>query len=125
VIRTLNLILTATSVAALIGVYALKYTVEGTAGEKRGLEQAISKQESDLSLLQADWAFLNQPGHIEPIITRHADILGLGPVKQAQFGTIDSVPMRPAQPDDQALDALFQSLDAGVDPIDQILGEIN
>jgi hypothetical protein len=123
-IRALNIVLALTSVLAMVGVYGLKYTVEETASEKRALEQRISVQEGDLSLLQADWASLNQPGHIEPIVIRHAEALGLVPVQQEQFGSIDLIPMRPAQPDAEALDDLFQSLDSGVDPIDQILGEI-
>ena len=124
-IRALNVVLTVTSVLAMVGVYTLKYSVEETASEKLALEQKISVQEGDLSLLQADWAYLNQPGHVEPIVIRHTEALGLEPVKQAQFGTIDALPMRPAAPDNEALDALFQSLDAGVDPIDQILGELD
>lgn len=124
-IRMLNVVLTVTSVLAMVGVYSLKYSVGETASEKRALEQKISVQEGDLSLLQADWAYLNQPGHVEPIVIRHAQALGLEPVAQAQFGTIDALPMRPAAPDSDALDALFQSLDAGIDPIDQILGELD
>jgi hypothetical protein len=122
-IRALNVLLALTAVGAMIGVYALKYSVEATAADKRALERKISMQEGDLSLLKADWAYLNQPGHVEPIVIRHADVLGLVPVQQVQFGTIDAIPMRPAQPDAGALGALFESLEAGVDPIDQILGE--
>ena len=40
---------------------------------------------------------------------------------QKQFGSFSDQPMRPAQPDNAALDALLKSLDAGVDPIDAIL----
>lgn len=123
-IRALNVVLTLTSVLAMVGVYALKYHVEETASEKRALEQKILMQEGSLSLLQADWASLNQPGRIEPIVIRHAEALGLQPVQQAQFGSIDLIPMRPEEPDIAALDDLFQSLDSGIDPIDQILGEI-
>ncbi len=121
-IRTLNIILVCTSIAALIGVYALKYSVEETAAEKAALERTIDRQEGELSLLKADWAYLNQPAHVAPIIARHAEALGLLPTRPEQFGSIDDLPMRPVvQKDTAALDSLFESLEAGIDPIEQLI----
>ena len=121
-IRTLNVILVCTSVAALIGVYALKYAVEDTAAKKAALERQIDRQEGELSLLKADWAFLNQPAHVAPIVTRHAEALGLEPTRQDQFGSIEDLPMRPVVANDtMALDSLFESLESGVDPIEQLI----
>ncbi|WDR05323.1 hypothetical protein PSQ90_13665 [Devosia rhodophyticola] len=119
--RNLNIILMLTSAIALAGVYGLKFSIEDTANERSALIAKIKSQEGDLSLLKADWAALNQPGHIEPIVRRHQEALGIGPVQQEQFGTFADLPMRPAAPDNKALNALFESLDAGVDPIDAIL----
>lgn len=115
-IRTLNIVLLATSIAGLIGVYALKFSVEDTAAEKRALERKISLQEGDLSLLKADWAYLNQPAHVGPIVARHVETLGLVAASQKQFGGFDGLPMRLPAPDAHALDDLFESLEAGVDP---------
>ena len=42
-------------------------------------------------------------------------------VKQEQFGSFATLPMRPAKPDTAAMDALFEAIDAGIDPIDAIL----
>lgn len=121
-IRTLNIIMICTSLAGLVGTYTLKYAVEGTANAKAALEQRIEEQSSDLSLLQADWAYLNQPAHVAPIVVRHQAALNVGPVRQEQFGRFDELPMRPVvEPDTGALDALFESLDAGVDPIEQLI----
>jgi hypothetical protein len=121
-IRTLNIIMVCTSIAGLIGVYGLKYSVEDTAAEKAAIERQIDRQESDLSLLQADWAYLNQPAHVAPIVTRHAEALGLQPTKQEQFGSMDALPMRPVVEQDKvALDSLFESLEAGIDPIEQLI----
>jgi hypothetical protein len=122
-IRTLNIVLTVTAVLALVGVYALKYSVEDTATTKAALEHMIQRQEADLSLLKADWAYLNQPSHIAPIVARHAEALGLVPIQQAQFGNFSDLPMRLAAPDTQALDNLFESLAAGVDPAGQTIAE--
>jgi hypothetical protein len=120
-IRNINIILIFTSVVMLSGVYALKFAIEHTASERTALIALIDSQEGDLSVLKADEAVLNQPGHIEPLIKRHQEALAIVPVAQKQFGAFADLPMRPAQPDNAALDALLRSLDAGVDPIDAIL----
>jgi hypothetical protein len=120
-IRNLNIFLIFTSVLMLSGVYALKFSIENTAGERSALIAEIDSQEGQLSLLKADEAVLNQPGHIEPIVRRHELALAIAPVKQEQFGAFADLPMRPAKPNSAAMDSLFESLEAGIDPIDAIL----
>ena len=120
-IRNLNIILIFTSVLMLSGVYALKFSIENTASERTALIAEIDSQEGQLSLLKADEAVLNQPGHIEPIVRRHELALAIAPVKQEQFGSFADLPMRPAKPNSAAMDSLFESLEAGIDPIDAIL----
>jgi hypothetical protein len=120
-IRNLNIILIFTSVFMLSGVYALKFSIENTASERTALIAEIDSQEGQLSLLKADEAVLGQPGHIEPIVRRHEMALAIAPVKQEQFGAFAALPMRPAKPNSAAMDSLFESLAAGVDPIDAIL----
>ena len=122
-IRTLNILLVITSICALVGVYALKYSVEETASEKTSIQRHIDRQQADLSLLKADWAFLNQPANVGPIVTRHLAELNLQSLAQDQFGRFDSLPMRMKAPDSGALDSLFESLDSGVDPIQQLITE--
>ena len=122
-IRTLNIILVITSICALVGVYALKYSVEETASEKTSIQRHIDRQQADLSLLKADWAFLNQPANVGPIVTRHLAELNLQTLAQDQFGRFYSLPMRMKAPDSGALDSLFESLDSGVDPIQQLITE--
>jgi hypothetical protein len=120
-IRNLNIILIFTSVFMLAGVYALKFSIETTASERSALIAEIDAQEGEISILKADEAVLNQPGHIEPIVRRHELALAIAPVKQEQFGAFQDLPMRPAKPNNAAMDALFSSLEAGIDPIDAIL----
>jgi hypothetical protein len=122
-IRTLNVVLVATSIAALVGVYALKYAVEETAAEKVSIQRQIDRQQATLSLLKADWAFLNQPANVAPVVTRHVAELNLQPLAQEQFGRFETLPMRMKAPDTNALDSLFESLDAGIDPIQQLITE--
>ena len=120
-IRNLNIILIFTSVVMLAGVYALKFSIENTASERTELIALIDSQEGELSLVKADEAVLSQPGHIEPIVRRHQVALAIVPVKQEQFGAFDALPMRPVKPNTAAMDSLFESLEAGIDPIDAIL----
>jgi hypothetical protein len=120
-IKTLNFMLFCTALAGLVGVYGLKYSVEDIASDKAALERKIDRQQGELSLLQADWSYLNQPAHVAPIVSRHQEALNLYPTKQEQFGLIGSLPMRPAAPDTAALDDLLNSLDAGIDPIEQLI----
>lgn len=120
-IKTLNAIMVCTSLAGLVGVYALKYSVEDIASDKAAIERKIDRQKGELSLLQADWSYLNQPAHVAPIVARHQETLNLVPTKQEQFGLMGALPMRPAAPDTAALDDLLNSLDAGIDPIEQLI----
>lgn len=123
-IRGLNLLLFLMVGVALIGVYGLKYSSESIAGDKAALKREIAQQKSELTILEADWAYLTQPAHIEPIIVRHAEVLGLEPVSARQFGSIEDIPMRPEIVDDAALTELLMALDAGYDPIGDKLEEL-
>lgn len=124
-IRTLNVIFVITAIGMLIAVYALKYSVADVAANKSDLQRTIERQQADLSLLKADWAFLNQPANVAPIVTRHTAELNLQTLSQDQFGTFANLPMRLKAPDTNALDGLFESLNSGVDPIQQIITESN
>lgn len=121
--RTINILLLIACIGALVGVYLLKFSVEETGQTRTALHRQIEKQQAELSLLKADWAYLNQPSNVAPIITRHVAELNLQPLAQEQFGRIDILPMRLAAPDSVALDDLFQALDSGVDPIQQLITE--
>ncbi|WIY51736.1 hypothetical protein O9Z70_09570 [Devosia sp. YIM 151766] len=120
-IRNINIFLIFASIVMLAGVYALKFSIEGTAAERTALTATISEQEGKLSLLKADWAVLNQPGYIDPIVRRHEAELEIAAVRQEQFGSFAALPMRPAKPDSAAMDALFEAIAMGIDPIDAIL----
>lgn len=120
-IKILNVVLVCSSLVVLVGVYGLKYSVEDIAAEKVALERKLDRQAGELSLLQADWSYLNQPAHVAPIVARHQEALGLVTTNQKQIGSIGDLPMRPAAPDTAALDDLLNALDQGIDPIGQLI----
>ncbi len=116
-IRSLNTLLVVVSVVGLVAVYALKSQAEKTAVEISALETTVARKTEFLSTLRADWAYLNQPSTLEPIIVRHAAELGLAPSSAEQFTSLESIPMRPpSEPNSAALEALLVSLEAGIDP---------
>lgn len=114
--RWLNLVLLLTSFCALIVVYAQKYHAEDLSLQVAALEQDVERKTHELSTLKADWAYLNQPGRLQPIVERHAEVLGLAPIKTEQYQNIEDLPMRPSGPDADGLEALLLSLEAGIDP---------
>lgn len=117
-IKGLNIVLAITCLFALVAVYALKYQTVETANEKLALERHIDAQHNELSLLIADWAYLNQPGRLAPIVARHAEVLKLQPIEQEQFITLAELPMRPAEAlNNDALTTLLEALENGIDPI--------
>lgn len=121
-LHRLNIILGIIAVIAVVAVYSQKHMAELTAEEIGRIESAIAKQQADLSILKADWAYLNQPTHIQPIVDRHNDVLNLQVAKVEQFGSFSDLPMRPQQRlDTDVLDALFETIEAGEDPIGSLL----
>ncbi len=123
-IKGINMVLFVTSIFALVGVYAIKYQSETIASDMHALQRTVNQQQGRLSLLKADWAFLTQPAHIEPLVVRYSEALGLETVSAEQFGSIADLPMRPEIVNDAALTALFEALDAGIDPIGDKLAEL-
>ncbi|MCZ4272569.1 hypothetical protein [Maritalea porphyrae] len=114
--RAFNFFLLCTSFLALIMVYGQKYRTEEVQSQVIELQDEIAGQKQVLSALDAEWAFLNQPGRLQAIVERHADALNVAPIVIAQYGSIQDIPMRPVAPDVEGLDALLMSLGAGVDP---------
>lgn len=123
-IKGLNLVLLVLALVGLAAVYTLKYQTETLADTKRALEADIARQNTNISVLHADWAYLTQPSYIAPLVERHAEVLQLQLVSAEQFGSIADLPMRPARPNDAALTQLFEALDAGIDPIGDKLAEL-
>ena len=118
----LNIVLAIISVLAVVAVYSQKHFAELTAEEIAAIESEIAKQQADLSIIKADWAYLNQPTHIQPIVDRHNDVLNLQVADAEQFGRFEDIPMRPQERlDTESLDALFEAVEQGEDPIGSLL----
>ena len=93
-IKTINAIMVFTSIAGLVGVYALKYSVEDIATDKAAIERKIDRQKGELSLLQADWSYLNQPAHVAPIVAPDGVHPGVAPQVRHQLKDVAHVAHR-------------------------------
>jgi len=114
--RAFNFFLICTSFLALILVYGQKYRTEDVQTQVIELQSKIDQKLQIMSALEADWAYLNQPGRMQAIVDRHAETLNIAQINATQYGRFEDLPMRPAEPDQQGLDALLSSLEAGIDP---------
>lgn len=121
-LRNLNIVLAVMAAIMLVGVYAQKNMAEATADEMRAIENEIARQQATLSILKADWAYLNQPTQLQRIVDRHNEVLNLHVPQAEQFGTFAALPMRPEMRlDTDALDALFETIETEQDPIGTLL----
>ena len=91
--RTGVFVASAIATASLLsfGVYAMKYDVESLEKRAHELRRDISLQEQTLSVLHADWSYLNHPDRLENLINRHLE-LELVPARR--IGTLSDIPFR-------------------------------
>mgnify|MGYP006999519876 CR=1 FL=1 len=102
----------ATSLAALaviaLGYWAYHQTVQTqhAVREVERLHRAIGAERERLSILNAEWAYLNRPDRLRELADLNFDRLGLLPLEPGQFGD----PLRiPFPVEDAEIDAVLQS----------------
>ncbi|MEM8692657.1 MAG: cell division protein FtsL [Pseudomonadota bacterium] len=108
--RTLFFVLTIASVIGLaFWAYRENYaTREALSGAER-MRDEIRAAHSRLSVLRAEWAYLNRPDRLRDLADLNFDRLGLLPLRPDQFGRIDEVAY-PAPPEQSRLEAIDVSL---------------
>ncbi|MCF4167077.1 hypothetical protein L2U69_15595 [Zavarzinia compransoris] len=112
----MNRFLTLATVALAIGaptvLYQVKYEVGQLEQEARALHRDVAREHQAIQVLQAEWAYLNQPARIQDLAERYLD---LQPLKPTQITTLDRLPMRPIVPEGEGVpDA---SPDASTSPV--------
>lgn len=85
-------------VMSLLPVVILGWWVYGEADatgvaveNKKALETRISHNRETLSRLNAEWAYLNRPARLEPLVEEHFEELHLVPITSKAYGSIDRV----------------------------------
>jgi len=96
--RTVNALLVALMVLSAAAVYDMKYEAELSAENVHKVERDIEREREALSLLKAEWSVLTQPGRLQDLAERHADILKLTPMTADHIVTLADIPAKPVEP---------------------------
>ncbi len=86
------------SVLAALGVMALafwayreNYATQAVLDDVERLEREIAETREALSVLRAEWAYLNRPDRLRDLAELNFDRLGLLPLLPEQFSAVDQV----------------------------------
>lgn len=94
--RTCFYILTTLCVVALaFWAYRENYTTQAALREVRELRHEIRTAHQRLSVLRAEWAYLNRPDRLRDLADINFDRLGLMPLHPSQFGDTGQISYPP------------------------------
>ena len=83
--RKVNWALMAATLGAAFALYAIKYDTRRLELHVRAQERALEKAEGDVTILQAERAYLARPERLEPL----ARLIGLAPIVSSQYQRLD------------------------------------
>lgn len=94
--RTFLYVLTTLAVVALaFWAYRENYATQSALSDTRELREEIRTAHQRLSMLKAEWAYLNRPDRLRDLAQINFDRLGLLPLRPEQFGHVDQVAYPP------------------------------
>ena len=97
--RMLLLFLTALSVIGSgYWAYHQNYETRDALKHTAQVQRDIAQARSRISMLEAEWAYLNRPERLETLVIASFDQLGLVEIGVGQFATVDQVPFRKVAP---------------------------
>jgi hypothetical protein len=101
--RFINFILIGGLLSAAGFLYSVKYEAAGDTGKITKLTREIAKEQDKINRLNAEWAYLNRPEYLQPIVEKHLD---MRPMTISQIGASG---LRERQP--PAIDPLTRMLE--------------
>jgi cell division protein FtsL len=81
----INWALMVATLGAAFALYAIKYDTRRLELQVRAQERALEKAEADVTVLQAERAYLARPERLEPL----ARLIGLAPIASSQYQRLD------------------------------------
>jgi len=79
--------------------YHENYKTQEAIERTERLQREIGVARSRLSVLRAEWAYLNRPDRLRDLAELYFDRLGLLPLRPAHFGNVDQVSFPAIDPD--------------------------
>ncbi|GLQ34879.1 cell division protein FtsL [Amylibacter marinus] len=76
--------------------YTENYTTQASSRRVDNLHQQIAQEREALSVLNAEWAYLNRPDRLRDLVEMNFDSLGLVPLAAQHFAELEDIPLPPA-----------------------------
>jgi hypothetical protein len=92
----------ALTIAASVGLYQVKYQVQGMERDLAQMKRDVVRDRGEIQVLEAEWSYLNQPERLQDLANRY---LSLAPATTAQMAAIEDLPPRAAAPAPGVADA--------------------
>ncbi|MEM7491113.1 MAG: cell division protein FtsL [Pseudomonadota bacterium] len=91
------------SIAAVVGLafwsYRESYDTRATERAVAQLQREIGRRHQTLSMLRAEWAYLNRPDRLHALAEMNFESLGLMPLTPDHFAAVDQVSFPPPEPE--------------------------
>jgi hypothetical protein len=98
--RILNAVLLTAMIIGAAITYDMKHRAEVESDRVDQLQADIASEKDALSLLNAEWSKLSQPGRLQELVQRYADHFKLAAFAADQSATLAEIPEKPVDPGD-------------------------
>ena len=125
--KTISYILVSLCVLGLaFWAYHVNYATQDREEELRALNSEIADLQEGLSVLRAEWAYLNRPERLRELVNLNFAALGLLPMTPDQFGTVAMVAYpQPEGADPLAIDqAVAAAIEVSAPPTDDDAAQV-
>lgn len=121
-IKASDIVLTGLMIAAAVWTFQIKHEAELSSDKVASLLHQIDREKDKIDLLEADWAVLTQPKHLQNVAGKFAGELRLQQLEVDQIITLDDLP--PMRQPDEVIDDPIGALARGAASDDVITGSI-